>query len=120
MAKLTPSQRAYWFFYKHAGFSYQPDTETRRAGRARCAAALARAERDGSALGFTFEWFDDWTVGDHEKEFGAVYANGGPATCESCVCYNGEGEVVASLHCIDDATREYRRVVEAELASEAL
>lgn len=118
---MTPKQAAFYFFFKHAGFSYDPKTETPKQGRAKCARALAKAERDAAALGYTFEWSDDWTVRDHAKEYSSeAYPNGNPDTCESCICRDADGTAVASLGCIDDATREYRRVIEAELAQEAL
>ena len=89
--------------------------------RASCARKLAKAERDARALGYTFDWEDDWSLGcTHEKYYGEAYANGEPATCESCIMRDPAGAVVQSLGCIDDATREYRRVVEAELALEQL
>ena len=72
-----------------------------------------------AALGYTFSWEDDWQV-DHAREFPDSYAKGGPETCEGCVMRDESGKVVQSLWCIDDASREYRRVVEAELALEEL
>lgn len=118
--KQTPKQAAFTFFLANAGFSYDPKTETPAKGRARCARQLAKSERDATALGYTFEWFDDWTVGSHVQEYGEESYPNEPSTCESCVCRDASGAVVASLGCIDDADRTYRRVIEAELASEAL
>ena len=115
----TAKQQAYLFFLRNAGYSYNPETQTKQAGRSECARKLAKAERDARALGYTFEWRDDWSVGNHFKEYGECYANGEPSTCESCLMLD-DGEVVQSLGCIDDATRDYRRVVEAELALEQL
>ena len=115
----TPKQQAYLFFLRNAGCSYNPNTETKQQGMARGARRLAKAERDARALGYTFEWNDDWSIGDHSKEFDC-YEDGGPDTCEYCLMRDENGKVVQSLHCIDDATREYRRVVEAELALEQL
>jgi hypothetical protein len=124
---LSPKQAAFYFFLKNAGFSYDPKTETPRQGRAKCARALAKAERDASALGYTFEWefensipYED-ALGDHAYWCDAE-KNGEEHEHEiySCVAYNSEGGVVASLGAIIDPTREYRRVVEAELASEGL
>jgi hypothetical protein len=108
------------FFYEHAGYSYDPLKETREQGRRRCARGLANAEAKGSSLGFTFEWDYDgmdsseWT---DERQ---------PATPTwVCVCRNGAGEIVESLHGVDFGDKEpwgesYRRVVEAELAAAAL
>lgn len=119
--KQTPQQAAFNFFLQNAASSYNPKTETKAQGRARVARMLAKAERDARALGYRFEWVSDWQVGDHAKEYGDTYKDGGPETCEQCLMWAPDGkDIVASLGCIDDATQEYRRVVEAELALEAL
>lgn len=111
--KQTPKQAAYLFFLKHAGYSVKLG-ESQRSGHSRSARQLAAAERDACALGYRFEWYDDDHFGNHSNEADA------PEHCELCVCYDDHGHVVDSLGCIDDATPEYRRVVEAELAMEAL
>lgn len=118
--RQTAKQAAYLFFLRNAGVSYDPARETRQQGRAAGARRLAKAERDARALGYTFEWRDDWGVGSHVKEFGAESYPKEPQTCECCVMRNAGGTVVQALGCVDDATREYRRVVEAELALEEL
>ena len=69
------------------------------------------------SIGLEFRWADDWAV-DHEREFDC-YDDGGPDTCEYCHAVTADGTVLAALHCIDDATDEYRRVIEVELAEEA-
>ena len=122
LPRQTAKQAAYLFFLRNAGFSYDPKTETKQAGHSRCARQLAKAERDARALGYYFEWVDDWTVGKHRDYYGedSAYAENEPTTCESCICRDSSGECVASLSCIDDATQDYRRVIEAALASEAL
>ena|ERR1700678_354402 len=115
----TAKQQAYLFFLRNAGYSYNPETQTKQQGRSEGARLLAKAERDARALGYTFEWRDDWTLGcSHFEFYGESYGHGEPSTCESCIMLDENGEVVQSLGCIDDATREYRRVVEAELALE--
>ncbi len=106
------------FFFDHAGFSYNPKNETPLEGRLQCAQALARAEHTAREMGITFEWQDDWMV-DHAKEY-ECYEDGGPQTCEFCIARDAEGNVRASLGCIDDADANYRRVIEAELADEAI
>ncbi len=106
------------FFYEHAGYNFNPATETVEQGKLRCAKSLANAERYAQSQGFTFTWEDDWMV-DHAKEYDC-YEDGGPETCEACICRDSDGNVLASLCCIDDATSEYRRVIEAELASEGM
>lgn len=103
--------------YEHAGFSVQTN-ETTKQGRARSARERAQAEKWARDNGMTFVWEDDWEVGSHVREFDAYDSE--PETCESCIAYDRDGNVVASLGCIDDATPEYRRVIEAELASEAM
>jgi len=106
------------FFEQHAGYARQPDESDDQA-RARCATDLVNAEQWVRSSGVTFDWSDDWHVTDHQSEYDC-YADGGPTTCETCTCYGADGTILASLSCIDDATPEYRRVVEAELASEAM
>lgn len=119
---MPANPAAFRFFLANAGYSYSfdPKTETKQAGRARCARRLAKAERDARALGYTFEWEDGWSIGDHQREYGECYADGGPDTCETCLMRDQNGKVVQSLGCIDDATPAYRRVIEAELALEEL
>lgn len=110
------------FFYEHAGYGHDPKTQTAEQGRVEYAIALALAEEQAKGLGWEFEWTNDWGVGSHKDYYGAgsCYEDSEPNTCEFCVCKDENGETLASLGCIDDATRDYRRVVEAELASEAL
>ena len=105
------------FMHKHAGYSYDPKTETKEQGRQRCARELARAERWMHETGARVVWVDDWEIRDHVKYYGDAYDRE-PTTCEWAELRLG-GEVLASLGCIDDATDEYRRVIEAELADEA-
>lgn len=110
------------FFFDHAGYSYDPKKETQYEGQVRCARELAVAETRAQDAGFEYEWSDDWMVGSHKEYFGkgSAYEDGEPNTCESCVLRDADGEILASLGCIDDADANYRRVVEAELAEEAL
>lgn len=116
----TAKQAAYLFFLKHGACSYTPGKETKRQGYARQARQLAKAERDARALGYTFEWTDDWSIGSHVREFGEESYPEEPGTCESCIMRDPAGNVVQSLGCVDDASREYRRAIEAELALEEL
>jgi hypothetical protein len=108
------------FFFDNAGYSYHTATEKPEQGRARCARELARAEVYAGEQGWEFTWEDDWMCGSHVREFGRESYEHEPSTCESCVLRDAEGNVLASLGCIDDADSNYRRVIEAELASEAL
>ena len=120
--KMSPKQIAFTFFLANAGFSYDPKTETPAKGRARCARQLAKAERDAAALGFTFEWDYDQEgcIGCSCDSPDCKCSTGEDHECLSCLCRNADGEVVASLSSICEPSREYRRVVEAELAEEAL
>jgi hypothetical protein len=109
------NQTALDFFYENAGWGYRPDQETPEEGRWRGAETLAEAEAWAKDVGYTFTWRDDWD-GDHSD-----YESGsGPESCEMVTLYDQDDNVIGSLGCIDDATEDYRRVVEAELAYEAM
>ena len=113
-AQLTDAEQ---FFYDNAGYSYGPD-ETPEQGRKRCARELADAEQWAQLVGAEFRWSDDWEITSHVGEFPDAYDHE-PDTCEVCDLHvNGQWR--QSLGCIDDATDDYRRVIEAELASEAM
>ena len=104
------------FFYDHAGFSYNPAT--------RSASDLARAETYAAGHDWEFTWepdFDadasfvdtwdslaqaDWNSTDHE--------------CEVCILRDSDGNILSSCGGIFDADSDYRRVIQAELALEAL
>ena len=104
------------FFFEKAGWSYRPSVETAEEGRSRGAGQLARAEAwlRGSEMYVT--WEPDWD-GDHSYD-----GRENVVSCEWAALRGplGDGEVLASLGCIDDATDDYRRVVEAELALEVM
>lgn len=108
------------FFYMHAGWSYRPEEETAEQGRRRTARELAEAERAAHQHGWVCTWGDDWTVGSHVKEYGTAAYETEPETCEVACLVDGADQVLASLGCVDDASDEYRRVIAAELAAEAL
>lgn len=112
--------RAVKFFYEHAGWSYQTDKETSNQGRRRCARELAKAEQWAREQNITFSWSDDWDVGNHREFYGEAYADDEPLTCEQAAAFDPDGTCIASLGCIDDADNNYRRVVNAELALEAM
>ncbi len=100
--------RAIAFFRKNAGGVVGREDESAR--------ALAHAEQEATARGWYVEWFDDpegWdSLGDIDPETvkEVLYA----------VLKDENGEVLASLGSIADPDRTYGRVVEAELALEAL
>lgn len=104
------NRRAWRFFLEHAGYATPP-------GRAACAASLARAEEQAQGAGLRFEWVADeypdlsWM---DEAEAARDYEVLG------CVVCDPAGQHLASLWGIVDADANYRRVVEAELAAEAL
>jgi hypothetical protein len=109
---LTAAER---FFYENAGTSYNPKTETEDEGRRRGAIELAAAEAWAESEGIEFEWeFDQETsYTDYEDE--------SPDTVYECaLARDADRDVLASLCGIGDATDEYRRVVNAELAMEAM
>ncbi len=105
-AKADP--RAVAFFRKNAGGVVGREDEGAR--------ALAHAEQEATARGWYVEWFDDpegWdSLGDIDPETvkEVLYA----------VLKDENGEVLTSLGSIADPDRTYGRVVEAELALEAL
>ena len=112
MRRMTKEER---FFYDHAGFSYDPKTETRAQGKRRCAESLARAEdwreqeeADGT---LTIEWLADDLPWDGDGDYV-------PNEVLGCVITIGDETV--SLWGIADPDASYRRVIEAELANEAM
>lgn len=118
--RMTPKQQAYRFFYAYAGSSYNPQTETLAQGKARGARQLAKAERDAVALGYTFSWRHD--------DDGCIGCTCGASSCDcytgadhevlSCLMLDPQGDTVQSLSGICKPTREYQRVIQAELALE--
>ncbi len=109
------AETPYRFFLKSAGYSVAQG-ETQQQGRQRTARELARAEKWASDNGVTFDWVadedadpNDW---DGEGPIGEV--------AEGCIARCASGGTLASLWGIWDADTAYRRVVQAELASEAM
>lgn len=107
---MATTQKDIQFFLDHAGFSYDPMTQTPEQGKRQCAERLADAEdaimqamRVGDVL---VSWSDDERMGDEEE---------GVERVECCVI-EINGEIVASLFAIWDADANYRRVIRAELA----
>lgn len=110
-----PDQRAVDFFYKHAGYGHGPG-ETPEQGRKRGAIALAKAEQEAAARGWRVEWSEDpegWdSLGDIDPD--------DVREILQAVLYDEEGNVLGSLGSIVNPDRNYSRVVEAEIALEAL
>lgn len=116
--KMTHAER---FFWKNAGFSYDPAKETKAQGRRRCATALAEAESYAQDRQWSYEW--EW---DCE---GCAGCDCGSSECACsagtehetlcCVLRVHRGAILASLYGICEPSADYRRVIEAELALEA-
>lgn len=113
------------FFYDHAGYSFDPRTETEEQGRVRCAQALAAAEqryldahRDN---GVCVVWEND----PDAARFWEKARRDGSADighfdqCEIACILDASGLCLASLGGVLDADDDYRRVIRAELALEA-
>lgn len=115
--KQTPVE----FFYANAAYSYNPATQTEEEGRRQCAELLADAERRGSDAGLAFEWSID-----RDSDSSDWSDDPDPWQVWQCLCRDESGDVVAALAGIDFGRDgdpwgdNYRRVVEAELAAEAL
>jgi len=109
-----PTSAAVEFFYKHAGWSHGPD-ETPEQGHRRSAERLAKAEAYAEAHGWTVHWQEDpeeYQLGDAETE--------PPREVLTAVLKDRSGKVLESLGGIGDPDKNYARVVEAELALEAM
>jgi hypothetical protein len=114
--QLTTDQ---FFFFQHAGYSYNPKTETAEQGRLRCAVELAKSEEYARNLGWEFEW--EW---DSDPDLSWMSDEEREQDHEVLCCRIPDPEntrySLASLCGITDANSKYRRVIEAELASEAI
>lgn len=100
------------FFYEHGGYAVAP-TETEQQARERCARELAAAEAYARERNWVYEWEPDGMPCDHSPEC--------EETPECCLLWNeARTDLLASLCGICGATDNYRRVVEAELAQEAM
>ena len=108
-----------FFFYQHAGYSHNPETETAEQGRLRCAVELAEAETIAERLGYSFEW--EW---DSDPDLSWMSDEEREQDHEVLCCRIPDPDTprysLASLSGITDPDRSYRRVIEAELASEAI
>lgn len=109
----TNLKQAEAFFYKHAGYSYGPG-ETATQGRKRGAKALAQAEAHANKQGWEVKWEEDVDSYSLAKDEPDV------SEWLSAVLYDEKGKVLASLGGIGDPDKNYSRVVEAELALEAM
>lgn len=110
------------FFYEHAGYSYDPETETPEQGRQRSAELLAAAERDAVKRGYEIVWaVDDDPIWDDD-----VQRETTDYDQYVCSVYDADGVVLASLGSVDfgpgvtPESAPYGRVVAAEVALEAM
>jgi len=114
--RLSPSA----FFYRFAGYGYDPAKETKRQGRLRGARHLAEAEKWAQAECVGFEWQIDTDSNS------ASFSKKRPTWSLWSCFMRGNGECRASLHAIDFGRdgepwgQPYKRVVEAELALDAM
>jgi hypothetical protein len=112
------------FFFEHGGYSYDAETETAEQGRLRCAQALAEAETAARDAGVTFEWGADGDTNRAWTDDGDEY---GTWACAAFVdTDHSTRRCIGSLCGIDlgidghPSNDPYSRVVEAEVAAEAL
>lgn len=115
--------RAVRFFYKHAGWSYDQKVETSEQGRLRCAREMAKAEEHAFDHDWSYVWGPDECIGGDCGETDScdhACCQGSPHEVEFCILEGSEGQTLESLSSICEPSREYRRVVEAELALEAM
>jgi len=131
-------RKIFQFFLVHGGYCTPP-------GKTACALRAAHNEARAREVGIEFRWEpDDWLdFGDNRDEkakreqrcqdcnelpwnFAALLDGNARQPKYSCEHYSEsccavlDGEVLASLGGITDADRNYRRVIESDLASEAL
>jgi len=117
MSALT---RAAAFFRAHAGYSYNPQTETRAQGRMRCAMQLACSEALAADADISFSWSEDDTDSSEWSDERPSWSQW------VCAAMRANGDIVASLGGVDFGrdgepwSHPYKRVVEAELAHDAL
>lgn len=127
--------KAEQFFHDNAGFSWNPQTETQEQGKERCAREIARAEEYAREHGWYAEWELEQenprdVLGEPDEVNGPFYDPTNDFV--SCVLWSNPddspaftSEVLASLGMIEESKdvrerQNYRRVIEAELALEAL
>ena len=106
---------AYRFFVKHSGYVV--------GRRAIGAMNLARAEAYAKAAGYTVTWEPDFDadLGDHEAWCSAAKQGKCPGhEAQMAILCDASGKVRETLGGIIEADRDYHRVVEAEMALEAM
>lgn len=127
--RKNPRKGAVKFFYDNAGFSYDTKKETKEEGRRRSARQLAEAEEWLEEQVYENGWEVIWEH-DEESPEGFVDDEDMQELAAGNLEYlwagivDGDGETVASLGGIlvykGPEGRKFGRVIEAELASEAM
>lgn len=119
------------FFYQHGGYSVAPG-ETNEEGHRRSARELAEAEQYARERGWWVEWVRDNSpcIGCDCGDASCACSARRPHRIEGAILRGvvyekgtgivGAPEVLASLWGICQASKEYKRVVAAELAEEAM
>lgn len=121
MQPTTNLNEAAAFFFKHAGYSYDPKTETPEQGRTRVAQTLELAERFARSYGLVFAWEVDPDIDSSDFD-----DSDEPWQLWQCCAYDQDENLRASLGGIDlgrdghPDSDTYARVIEAELADEVL
>jgi hypothetical protein len=120
-ARRSPSQKKndrlrkkIAFFYEHGGYSTSPGQSVEE-GRRESAERLARAEAFGEEAGWKVSWEPDqeeYQMGDAETE--------PPSEVYVAALLDANDNVLGSLGGIGDPDNNYKRLVEAELALEAM
>ena len=117
---MTTAQTDAQFFYDKSGYSYDPAKETKEQGRKRGARRLANAEAWASQTGVSFEWEQDDITNEEFSNSRPFYY------LWRVLARDASGKVVSSLCGVDFGRDQepwgqpYKRVVEAELALEAM
>lgn len=110
----APLTGAAKFFYQHGGYSYKRG-QSKELARRQAATSMAAAEAYAEAHGWHVDWeedLDEYQMGDLETEH--------PKEVLTAVLRDANNKVLASLGAIGDPSRTYARIVEAELALEAM
>lgn len=109
------------FFFEHAGYSYDPKTQTPEQGRTQCAIDLAAAEEKARNAGVSFMWEIDPDI-DSSFFKGNKHRFDAYALWQ-VTAYSAEGERLDGMGGVDFGRGgsprgdTYRRVCEAEIAA---
>lgn len=116
MKQLTAGEQ---FFYDNAGYSIAAG-QTEEEGREEAARALAHAEQYARQHGWYTEWeqYPEGCIGCDCKSDECACSTGEEHEVLCATLYNEDDAALESLGAICGATRQYRRVVAAELAIE--